>query len=190
MKHIDKITLVTAKALELLHWCAAACAALVFVGALAARDALRSFLEQGMPAFGGSLSAYGFEVAAGADGAVSMAAVALFCAGAAAILSLMAMVFRNLYLILRTAKGQTWFSKGCTPFQPDIIRMLREIGIFSVSVPLIGLGMSVLIRLIAGVDSVETSVNLSSFAMGLLVLCLTQFFTYGAALEQEVDGLL
>lgn len=190
MKHIDTITLVTAKVLELLHWFAAACIALVFAGALAAREALCSFLERTMPALGGSLSAYGFEVAAGTDGTVNMTAVTLFCAGAVAILSLMAMVFRNLYLILRTAKGQTWFSKGCTPFQPDIIRMLREIGIFSISVPLIGLGTSVLIRLIAGVDSVETSVNLSGFAMGLLVLCLTQFFTYGATLEQEVDGLL
>ena len=44
--------------------------------------------------------------------------------------ALMAMVFRNVYLIFKTAEGKTWFSKGATPFQPDIVRMVREIGIF------------------------------------------------------------
>ncbi|MCI8497508.1 MAG: hypothetical protein HFE85_04585, partial [Clostridiales bacterium] len=99
------------------------------------------------------------------------------------IFSLMAMVFRNLYLIVKK-------SEDTTPFQKDNIRMLKEIGIFSIAVPIVGLIMSIIIRLVLGVDTVETSVRLDGFVMGIIVLCLTQFFAHGAELEKDVDGLL
>ena len=69
--------------------------------------------------------------------------------GAVIILSLMAMVFRNLYLIIKR-------SETGTPFQPDNIRMLREIGIFAIAIPIVGLIMSIVCRLVLGVDAVET----------------------------------
>lgn len=62
----------------------------------------------------------------------------------------MAMVFRNVYLIFRTAKGKTWFAKGDTPFQKDIVRMVREIGIFYLAVPIVSLLMSVVAVLVLG----------------------------------------
>ena len=68
--------------------------------------------------------------------------------------------------------------------------MLREIGIFSISIPVVGLIMSIIIRLIVGVEAAETSVNLSGFIMGIIVLCLTQYFTHGADIEKDVDGLV
>lgn len=98
-------------------------------------------------------------------------------------MSLMAMVFRNLYLIIKK-------SEGSTPFQKDNIRMLREIGIFSMVIPAVGLIMSTIIRLAAGVDAVEVSMHMDGFMMGIIVLCLTQFFAHGAELEKDVDGLL
>jgi hypothetical protein len=39
-------------------------------------------------------------------------------------------------------------------------------------------------------EVVETSVNMSGIFMGIIVLCLTQFFVHGAELEKDVDGLL
>ena len=45
-------------------------------------------------------------------------------------------------------------------------------------------------RLVQGLDAVETSVNLYGFSMGIIVLCLTQSFAHGAALEQDVEGLV
>ncbi len=68
--------------------------------------------------------------------------------------------------------------------------MLREIGIFCISVPIVGLVMCTAARLILGVDAVETSVNIYGFSMGLIVLCLTQIFAHGAALEKDVEGLV
>lgn len=68
--------------------------------------------------------------------------------------------------------------------------MMREIGIFAIAVPVIGLTMSTIARLVLGVDHVETSVNMSGIFMGIIVLCLTQFFVHGSELEEDVDGLL
>ena len=37
---------------------------------------------------------------------------------------------------------------------------------------------------------VGVSVSLEGVVIGLVCLCLTQIFSYGAQLEEEVDGLL
>ena len=134
---------------------------------------------------------YGFRLGVlTAEGIVSWAAFRLFSAAAFLLLPLMAMVFRNIQLILRTAKGKTWFSQGSTPFQKDIVRMVREIGIFSLAVPVIGLLLSFLARLVLGAETAELSVNFGGLVTGLVVLSLSQIFAYGMSLQKEVDGLL
>ena len=107
----------------------------------------------------------------------------LFGIGATIILTLMAMVFRNLSLIFKK-------SENSTPFQKDNIRMMKEIGIFSIAVPVVGFVMSVITRIAVGAEAAEISVSQSGIVMGIIVLCLTQFFVYGAELEKDVDGLL
>ena len=104
--------------------------------------------------------------------------------------ALMAMVFRNIYLIFRTARGTTWFSKGETPFQPDTVRMVREIGIFCIAIPVIELVMSVIGTLVIGTLHAEISVSMNGVVMGIIILCLSQFFAYGAQLQEDVDGLI
>lgn len=44
--------------------------------------------------------------------------------------------------------------------------MLKEIGIFSFLIPVVGLLMSIVCRLILGIDAVETSVNFYGFFYG------------------------
>ena len=112
-----------------------------------------------------------------------MTVLFLFGIGAVMLLSLMAMVFRNINLIIKK-------SEDSTPFQADNIRMLKEIGIYAIAIPVISLIMSVVCRVVLGIDAVETSVNVYGFSMGVIILCLTQFFIYGARLENDVDGLL
>ena len=99
------------------------------------------------------------------------------------ILAVMAMVFRNLYLIFKK-------SENGTPFQKDNIRMMKEIGIFSIAVPVIGFIMSIIVRLVTGVETAEISIDMGGIFMGIIVLCLTQYFIHGANLEKDVDGLL
>ena len=81
-------------------------------------------------------------------------------------------------------------SKGATPFQHDITRMVREIGIFYISVPVIGLIMSVIARMVIGYETAEISMSLSGLISGILILCLSQVFSYGMELQKDVDGLL
>ena len=68
--------------------------------------------------------------------------------------------------------------------------MIREIGIFSIAVPVVGLIMSIIAKLVVGVDVLDTSVSLDSFVMGIVILALTNFFAHGAKLEKDVDGLV
>lgn len=48
----------------------------------------------------------------------------------------------------------------------------------------------VVVDLVVGSRKVEFFVNMQPIAFGLVVLCLAQFFAYGAELEHDVDGLL
>lgn len=183
-KGIQKAAKILMKIFEVGHWVAAGLMAASAVCAAAAPQWLRYLTDVEELRAQESIATYGFEVTVtDAAGVLDRTAFGVYAVGAVILLSLMAMVFRNFYLILRR-------SEGGSPFQKDNIRMLREIGIFSISIPIVCLVMSIVIRLAAGVDAVETSVSLSGFTMGLLVLCLTQFFAYGAELERDVDGLL
>jgi len=96
---------------------------------------------------------------------------------------LMAMIFRNIYLIIKN-------SRTSTPFNSDNVRMLNEIGIFAICIPVIGFIISTIIKLAFGIDTYEISVDIGSITMGIIVLCLTHFFVHGVELENDVDGLL
>ncbi len=187
MKRLNSAALVVSKILEVLHWLAVASMAVLLICSFAIRDKVAELLARGVATQGTSLETYGFELeVAGTNGTINMTGLILFSVAAIVVLSLMAMVFRNVYLILKAYKKSQWRS----PFQPDIIRMLREIGIFSIAVPIIGFLFGIAARLLLGPDSTEAYLNVDGFIMGLLVLCLTQVFSYGAELQKDVDGLV
>lgn len=187
MKKLTSFALVVSKATEILHWAGAASVLLLLILSFAARSWLYPILSEGALKHGAELSTYGLEMTVvNADGSLHSTALTLFFVGAVVILCLMAMVFRNVYLILKTAQGKTKFSKGVTPFQPDIVRMIREIGIFYLAVPVVGL----IATLAVGPKVVEPSVRLDGFITGILLLCLSQFFDQGTKLQTEVDGLV
>lgn len=182
MNAVNKITKIVARILEVVHWVGAG-----FMAALAFCSAF-TYQWVGYIADLESVSAgiriYGFEILlTDAAGEVNRKALLLLAICGLILFALMAMVFRNVYLIMKK-------SEGTTPFQKDNIRMLREIGIFAIAVPVVSFIMSVISRLVVGVDVTEASVDLSGFVMGVIVLSLTQFFAYGAQLEKDVDGLL
>ena len=155
------------------------------------RERLADFLTAGVVSQGTELTSHGFEITAvQADGTLDMTAVLFFAVTAVICLSLMAMVYRNVYLIVRTAAGTTSFAREATPFQKDTIRMVREIGIFLISQSAVCLVMSIIARLFIGVEVAELSVNLDSLLMGVVALSLSQIFAYGTQLQEDVDGLL
>ena len=185
MKGLNKLGKVITKILEVFHWVGAALMTAATVCSAVAPDWVKYFVGfDAKDCCGADLEVYGFEVNAPViDGNTDMLTFMLFGIGAVIILAVMAMVFRNLHLIFKK-------SENATPFQKDNIRMMREIGIFSIAVPVIGFIMSVIIRLVTGVETAELSIDTAGIFMGIIVLCLTQFFVHGAELEKDVDGLL
>ena len=185
MKGINKAGCIITKILEVFHW--------VAVGLMLAATVCSKVAPQHIDKFvgidakeccGAELAVYGFEIqAAVINGTVDMNTFCIFGIGAVIILALMAMVFRNLYLIFKKSETET-------PFNKDNIRMFREIGVFSIAVPVVGLIMSVIARIVIGTAAAEISVNQSGVFMGIIVLCLTQYFIYGTQLEKDVDGLV
>ncbi len=185
MKGINTVGKIITKILEVFHWVGAALMAAATICSVAAPDWVKYFVGfDAKECCGANLNVYGFEVNAPVvNGSADMKTFMLFGIGAVILLLLMAMVFRNLHLVFKS-------SEESTPFRKSNIRRFREIGIFSISVPVVGFVMSVIIRLVSGVDFAEISVNMSGILMGIIILCLTQFFIHGAELEKEIDGLL
>ena len=185
MKNINKLGNVLTKILEVLHWVGAGLLLAATVCVVAAPGWLAHFV--GLDTYcccGADLNVYGFEVNVPVVGGnVDMKSFMLFAIGGVIILAVMAMVFRNLHRVFKKAESET-------PFQKGTVCAMKRIGFLSMAVPVIGLVMSVLIRLILGVDAVEISVNTTGIFMGIIILCLTQFFVHGAELEKDVDGLV
>ena len=185
MKRINKLGKIITKILEVFHWVGAVLMVAATVCSVAAPNWVKYFVGfDAEECCGANLEVYGFEVNAPVvNGNTDMTSFMLFGIGAVIILAVMAMVFRNLHLIFKK-------SENGTPFQKDNIRMMKEIGIFSIAVPVIGFIMSVIVRLVTGVETAEISIDMGGIFMGIIVLCLTQYFVHGADLEKDVDGLL
>ena len=185
MKVINKFGKIIAKILEVFHWVGAALMIAATICSVVAPNRVNYFVGfDAKECCGANLEVYGFEVNASViNGNVDTTSFLMFGIGAVIILTVMAMVFRNLHLILKR-------SENASPFQKDNIGSMRKIGLFSIAVPVIGLIMSVFVRLVIGVETAEVSIDVTGIFMGIIVLCLTQFFIHGAELEKDVDGLL
>ena len=95
MKKLDKVTRILAKLVEVGHWIAAAAMVVVMMLSLFMGAGVVQNVD--LADFGASLTTYGFDVMIiNGAGQVDLAALRLFCVGAAFILCLMAMVFRNI----------------------------------------------------------------------------------------------
>lgn len=196
MKKLNNLTMVLAKIFEVAHWIAVVAMVIMVLLSIFASGEVANALQNDMAlnASNHEFEIYGFEVSlAKSAGEINMATVILFFIRAAIITALMAMVFRNIYLIMKTLKGKNKCTTSTSPFQKDVIRMIKEIGIFSISVPIVGFFISTIIcavSMLTGSGGTEISINIQGFIVGLISLCLTNVFTYGANLEKDVDGLL
>ena len=185
MKGLNKLGKVITKILEVFHWVGTALMLAATICSFAAPNWIGYFVGfDAKECCGANLEIYGFEINAPvSDGKVDLSSFLIFGIGAIVILAVMAMVFRNLHLIFKK-------SENSTPFQKDNVRMMREIGIFTIAIPVIGFIMSVIARLVMGSDVAEISIDMGGIFMGIVVLCFTQFFAHGVELENDVDGLV
>ena len=192
MSGLTRFVTVLAKVLEIFAWVGSALSAVsVAVIAFGKLELLKYFSNIQTA---GDLTVGGLNIdLATIDQASFTRAFVIFFITALIAFLLMAMVFRNVYLIFKTAQGKTKFSKGVTPFQPDIIRMIREIGIFCLAIPVVQLIMSLIARFVLSTTQapeIAVSLDFTGIFFGLVVLCLSQFFAYGAKLQEDTEGLV
>lgn len=195
MKTVQKTAMIVSKVCECTYWIAEAVFTVLFLASLAARGWMKELIMQIFEKAGSGIESaefklLGFELNLSVNGEISMTAFSLLCFSAILLAFLSAMVFRNLYLILRTTLGKTSFSKGQTPFQKDNVRMIREIGIFYIAESLLGLIMGIICRLILGSESTGLSIGLNNILAGIVFICLSKTFAYGTKLQDDVEGLV
>lgn len=181
-RFLGDLTLVVTKALEIIYWFDAALLAVMAVFSLAAGERFRAMLAAAAARVSLDLDLYGLTLTAADAASLNVPAVRAICLSSLVPMVLTALVFRGVYRIVKS-------SRGGTPFRPENVRRLRWIGIFSIAVPVVGLAGSAAVQLALGAG-VKLNVDLSGFATGILVFCLTLAFAHGAALEQDVEGLV
>ena len=123
---IIKAAKIITKFTELGYWMMAALMLTAGIYSFADRTFLADALAGSIRTGRLELSVLGFEFSVPTANGIDMRAMLLYFAAAVVLPSLMAMIFRNLYLIIKR-------SESSTVFQADNIRMLREIGIFAIS---------------------------------------------------------
>ncbi len=188
-KGINKTLSVISKIVEIAHWIATGIAALMTL--ISCID--KGFIAECIQEEGAELTGYGFDIyALTQSGDVHHFAATMAFIGLVITCALMALLFRNLDIILTTIRGEYKHAKSSSPFQKDVVRRVKEIGIFAIAMPVVGFVITTIITAVSFVTGVssEVSVSLDGVIIGLICLCLTQIFSYGAQLEEEVDGLL
>ena len=186
-ERLNKAAIIVAKIMEVSYWVAVGLLAASIVAYAIDESLLHYLMELGSGEF--AVAGYDIQVLDGSGALIAGTFIPALVPGVVSC-GLMAMIFRNIYLIFKTAQGKTKFSKGATPFQPDTVRMVREIGIFALSIPVTAFVVDVIVKLLAGPDVIESSISVTGFVFGIAMLCLSQFFAYGMQLQSETDGLV
>lgn len=187
---MNKLVKVMCKVLEIMMWMATATMALGTILSIAVPTTIVSFFGMGNDG-STSLSINGIEgvVLNTQNGSLIQSSAIILFAGSIITFSLTAMIFRNIYLVFKLSEGNSKHSKGATPFQPDNVRMIREIGIFAISIPLVQIVMSIIAQLVSGLSG-DLSVSMNGIVFGIIILALSRFFQHGADLENDTAGLI
>ena len=189
---LNKTLSVISKIAEIIHWIGAGISAVFILITSLDKGFIADCVAEEGPEFA-QITGYGFDInALTPTGEVNHFAMTMAFVGMMITFVLMALVFRNLDIILTTIRGKYVHAKSSSPFQEDVVRRVREIGIFTIAMPVIGFIITAIITGVSLANGIvsEVSVSFDGVFIGLVCLCLTQIFSYGAKLEEEVDGLL
>ena len=185
---MNKAIIIISKIIEVFHWVGCGFF-LVFTFALAiGREELIYKLSSiNDLSTATDVEMYGFSIDP-SNSTQLVGAFTLFFIAAFIICGMMAMVFRYVHLVFKTATGETKFSEGKTPFQPVIVKMIRRIGWLCIAVPAFEFVISIIATISFG--GIESNVQLGTVFFGLIILALSRFFAYGVELQKDTEGLV
>ena len=169
---------VLTKVIEIMCYAGAVLCAALMIWAIVSPETLVPMYQEG------NVTIYGseFDVADPAMKSPQALMIVMLLTGVVSS-AMMALTFRKANgIITKAIEG--------TPFQPSTVKWMKEIGYLAIALPAVGFVGSVIAFLVGGMPTSEVMLNLDGFVMGILILCLTQVFAHGAALQQDVDGLL
>ena len=183
MKRIEKISLVCTKVCEALHWALAALLLFCLVMNLPAR--LQEIPPEVTAEYAGQgFSLYGLDMTpVGPDGVLRWAGFYEIFLGVALICGMTALVFRLANQIIRQ-------SREVSPFCPENRVRIKRLGLLAIAIPVVKVITSVAVSLTGNASGATMSLHLDQLSLGLAVLCLTQYFARGEALERDVEGLV
>lgn len=95
--------------------------------------------------------------------------------------TLVAIMFRNINLIFKKRNTDS-------PFDESNINRIKLIGFIALATPVVRIFGNIILGFFTDIYHVD--IQLGEFIMGLIILCLAQYFAYGASLEKDIDGLL
>ncbi|MCQ2513667.1 MAG: DUF2975 domain-containing protein [Ruminococcus sp.] len=186
---MNKAVKIICKISEIAMWITTAVMLLLTILTVVAPQQLAELLKSGMDGAYLSINGLECEIIYEQSGLL-MQPVALILFIASIISgTLGAMIFRNIYLVFKLSEGNSKHSKGVTPFQPDNVRMIREIGIFAISIPIIQFIASIAIHLVSGIPGTAV-LSVGGIFFGIVILALSRIFQYGADLEKDAEGLI
>lgn len=189
---INKTLSVISKITEIIHWIGAGISALMVLISIIDKNFIVECINEEGADFA-TFDAYGFSVnALTQSGEINHIAVTVAFIGIMITFILMALIFRNLDIIMSTISGKYKNAQSTSPFQKDVVKRVREMGIFAIAMPITGFIITAIVTGVSLANGIvsEVSVSLEGIIIGLICLCLSQIFSYGAQLEEEVDGLL
>ncbi len=108
-------------------------------------------------------------------------AVAIVILSGIVLSSLIALMFRNVSFIFKNTNTES-------PFSLSNVKRIRQIGYFALSIPVVEFITNVILSIFT--QELNYSIELNEIIFGLIILCLAQYFAYGASLENDVNGLV
>ena len=94
---------------------------------------------------------------------------------------LLIIMFRNVNLIFKT-------TNTASPFDISNVSRIKNIGYIALALPVCKIIANIALGFIS--KDFTIGVEASEVLFGLIILCLAQYFAYGASLEKDVEGLL
>ena len=174
------ITAVLAKIMEVIAFVAEGLLAIGLIAILALRGEIKRGFVDGFNNGSLNLSAFG----SGANNITTDNLIPILSAiliGGMVILALSGFLFRNINLIFKNTNLES-------PFALSNVKLVKQIGYIAVAIPFCKCIANFVMTFIA--EDVSLGFEISELIFGLVILCLAQYFAYGASLEKDVNGLL
>ncbi len=191
---MNKAVIIISKILEISHWVGCALMIAITIVFASGCTTFAPFLSD-VTKSSSHVDLYGYSLSTVNGGSIPNGALVLFFVTGIFVMTLMAMVFRYIYLIFKTAEGKTKISEGVTPFQQPIVNMIHRVGILCIAVPAIEFIASLITQIMTttiggAYETLETYVQFGMIIFGMVIVCLSQFFAKGVELQKDTEGLV